>query len=319
MKALSPQRTDHPESVDSAGSGIAAAMLAAAGQQGDAGRSLFPEPPAFRGASTEETEATEPAAILRGQPSVEEVTPRPPATSAGEEETSAPSEPEVQSPAVLPAGEAAPAHAERAEPSSATDAIAAALTSSSPTALSEALTEQMESVHRKFVAHLNAKHKDLLIKVRTEMGAHMVASQQATSRLLSEVLAAQATEVRRERTTVLQQERSNMERLLAAISETLNEKLPQRMAEVVRAELAAGVQQGGAAAAAAAAAVGPAVQQALQGALPKVGRRAVAGQGAYCIMLHRVGSNLCMDNTSHRFTPPPTPHTPPHTGAVLCC
>lgn len=71
-------------------------------------------------------------------------------------------------------------------------------------------------------------------------------------------------QIEAERAAVLAEERSNIERLLTAISATLNQELPAKLAEAVRgevADVAAGV----------AAAVAPAVQQAVAATLSTVG------------------------------------------------
>lgn len=78
-------------------------------------------------------------------------------------------------------------------------------------------------------------------------------------------------QIEAERGLVLAEERSNIERLLTAISGTLNRDLPARLAEAVRGELA-GLGDS------LAAAVAPAVQGALAGTLPKeVGSAVRAG------------------------------------------
>ena len=71
-------------------------------------------------------------------------------------------------------------------------------------------------------------------------------------------------QIEAERAAVLAEERANIERLLTAISGTLNTELPVRLQQAVAGELA-GMS------AALAASLAPAVQQALVAAIPKVG------------------------------------------------
>ena len=71
-------------------------------------------------------------------------------------------------------------------------------------------------------------------------------------------------QIEAERAAVLAEERANIERLLTAISGTLNTELPTRLQHAVAGELA-GMSQ------ALAASLAPAVQQALVAAIPKVG------------------------------------------------
>ncbi len=75
------------------------------------------------------------------------------------------------------------------------------------------------------------------------------------------------TQVEAERAAVLAEERASIERLLTAISATLNRDLPAKLQEAVRGELAGmadGLADG------VAASVAPAVQAAVAAALPKV-------------------------------------------------
>jgi enhancer of mRNA-decapping protein 4 len=92
----------------------------------------------------------------------------------------------------------------------------------------------------------------LLAAVRQELATHAAAQQAATAAFLREALAAQAAAVAAERAAVLAEERAAMERLLAAVSASMNRDLPARVAEAVRGELAAAAAAGGKDAAAAA-------------------------------------------------------------------
>jgi hypothetical protein len=71
-------------------------------------------------------------------------------------------------------------------------------------------------------------------------------------------------QVEAERAAVLAEERASIERLLTAVSATLNQDLPARLAAAVRAELEGLGERVGAA-------VAPSVQAALSSSLPKVG------------------------------------------------
>lgn len=127
-----------------------------------------------------------------------------------------------------------------------------------------AVAKELSTVHRKFAGHVSAMYKELLKAMHTEISTQNVANQT----LLREAVAAQADAVAEERAAVLSEERANMERLLAAISGTLNKDLPVRLGEVLRAEL-------GTIAASVAASVAPAVQEAVAAALPKEAGAAV--------------------------------------------
>jgi hypothetical protein len=115
------------------------------------------------------------------------------------------------------------------------------------------MDDQIAGVHRKFVAHVSASYRELLKAVKSELHQQ----QESSAALLREAIAAQIAATQAERDAVLAAERGNMERLLSALSVTLNTELPARLQEAVRAELA-GV----------AAAIGPAVQAAVASSLP---------------------------------------------------
>jgi hypothetical protein len=102
------------------------------------------------------------------------------------------------------------------------------------------------------VALSSAHAAGLLAAVRQELAAHAAAQQAATAAFLREALAAQAAAVAAERAAVLAEERAAMERLLSAVSASMNRDLPARVAEAVRGELAAVAAAGGKDAAAAA-------------------------------------------------------------------
>ena len=124
--------------------------------------------------------------------------------------------------------------------------------------LSSAVAEEMATVHRKFAGHVSAMYKELLKAMKAEMSAQNAANE----RILREALAAQAAAVAAERTAVLTEERANMERLLGAISTTLNRDLPSKLGETMRGEL-------NNLSSALAVSLTPAVQQAVSSALPK--------------------------------------------------
>lgn len=64
------------------------------------------------------------------------------------------------------------------------------------------------------------------------------ALQEATIKaLISEALASQATRIAEERKAIIQEERAGMERLLAAVSNTLNRDLPARLGDIIREEV----------------------------------------------------------------------------------
>lgn len=113
-------------------------------------------------------------------------------------------------------------------------------------------------MHRKFAGHVSAMYKELLKVMKSEMEAQ----QANTAALLREALAAQAAAVQAERAAVLAAERASMERLLTAISTSLNKELPTRLQEAVRGELVT-------LSSTMAASLAPAVQSAVQSALPK--------------------------------------------------
>lgn len=85
------------------------------------------------------------------------------------------------------------------------------------------------------------------------------------------------SQVEAERAAVLADERASIERLLTAISTTLNCDLPAKLQEAVRGELA-GMADG--LAAGVAASVAPALQAAVAAALPKVRQPASAAPAA---------------------------------------
>lgn len=124
--------------------------------------------------------------------------------------------------------------------------------------VSSAVAAEMATVHRKFTSHVSAMYKELLKAVRADLAAQNAANE----KLLRESMAAQAAAVAAERAAVLAEERANMERLLGAISTTLNRDVPARLGEVLKAEL-------GGVAAVLAASLTPAVQEAVAVALPR--------------------------------------------------
>jgi enhancer of mRNA-decapping protein 4 len=129
-------------------------------------------------------------------------------------------------------------------------------------AVAAAVMDQMGGVHKRFVGHVSLMYRELLKAMKAELSAQAAAQQQATAQLLAQALEAQKQQIEAERTAVLAEERGNIERLLTAISATLNRDLPARLQEAVRGELSSIGDT-------VAASVTPAVQAALTASLPK--------------------------------------------------
>jgi enhancer of mRNA-decapping protein 4 len=124
--------------------------------------------------------------------------------------------------------------------------------------LAAVVAKEMSAMQRNFAVQVSAMNKDLLKAVRSDLTAQNAAN----AKLMREALAAQATAVAAERAALLAEERANMERLLGAISASINNDVPARLSEIMRTELD-GV------ASAIAATMTPAVKEAVAAALPK--------------------------------------------------
>lgn len=124
--------------------------------------------------------------------------------------------------------------------------------------IAAAVAEEMRTVQRNFAAQVSSMRTDLLKAMRSELTAQNA----ATEKLMREALAAQATAVAAERAALLAEERANMERLLGAISTSINHDVPAQLSEIMRSELD-GV------ALTIAASIAPTVKEAVAAALPK--------------------------------------------------
>lgn len=155
---------------------------------------------------------------------------------------------------------AAPTAATTAAPAVTTAAAVAAPAtgSASQPDIAAALAGEMSAMQRNLAVQVSAMNKDLLRNVRSELTAQKA----STAKLMREALAAQATAVAAERAALLAEERANMERLLGAISTSINNDVPARLSEIIRTELDV-------VASSIAASVAPAVKEAVAAVLPK--------------------------------------------------
>jgi hypothetical protein len=148
-----------------------------------------------------------------------------------------------------------------APPSEPGSPAASAAHSADGGAVAAAVADEMSGVHRKFAGHVSSMYRELLKAMKAEMAAQSAAQAAATAAAVREALAAQAAAAAAERAAAVAEERANMERLLGAISATLNRDLPVRLQEALRAELTAvGASLAGS--------VAPAVQAAVAASLP---------------------------------------------------
>ncbi|KAK9810077.1 hypothetical protein WJX72_004410 [[Myrmecia] bisecta] len=118
-----------------------------------------------------------------------------------------------------------------------------------------AVGDRIAGLHNKLLQHISSSQRELLKAVRSELnkeGARLEAASQAQ---LAKLVREQKAVVEKERKALVAEERANMEKLLVAISASINRDLPLRIEDIIKREVSGGV--------------GAAVQAALRETLPK--------------------------------------------------